>query len=198
MDVLGCTWMCVQADSFLFLPYLIVALCRWWLRSGRAVSGLTVDHLVVVLFLPSTFLPLHSCCRVVCVRWWMRVTCASHRVGDGFSRVLFISFPFSVCLVARLFPCLVTIHVLHGDLTRETNGEAQERNRGATKRRNGIRKRRAAAGRSHIWPSQSDMIFFALPCSSFHPSARSVVSCAKHTQTDTRWPCVSDLRLYYR
>lgn len=135
MDVLGCTWMCVQADSFLFLPYLIVALCRWWLRSGRAVSGLTVDHPVVVLFLSSTFLPLLSCCRVVCVRWWMRVTCASHRVGDGFSRVLFISFPFSVCLVARLFPSLVTIHELHGDLTRETNGEAQERNRGATKRR---------------------------------------------------------------
>jgi hypothetical protein len=44
------------------------------------------------LFLPSTFLPLplHSCCRVVCVRWWMRVTCASHRVGDGFSLFLFL------------------------------------------------------------------------------------------------------------
>lgn len=171
----GCTtWMCVQADSFLFFfLFLIVAFVPVMIaqRSGGfGINGRPPRW----GFVPS--IHFFACaCRVVCVRWWMRVTCASHRVGDGFYRVLFIFFPFSVCLVARLFPSLVTIHVLHDDLTRETNSDAQERNRGVTKRRNGIRKRRAA-GRSRIWPGQSDMIFFALPSSSFHPSTPSVVS----------------------
>lgn len=79
------------ADSFLFLLFLIVVLCRddcapvGWFQDYRSTTSLWFR-----------FFHLLCACVVLslCVWWWMRVTCASHR-EEG---VLLISFCLFVWL----------------------------------------------------------------------------------------------------
>ena len=167
--VSGCsTWMCVQSDSFLFLPFFIVVLCRddcatvrWFRITGRPPRcGFGCFCLLLCVMLS------------LCVWWWCKP------IENLF---LFLSICLSVC--PFLSPCDNARTTWQLDTRNQRRCSWEKR---ATKG-DEIKKKRV--GRSHIWCAQSDMIFFALPSSIL----RLTVLCpAKHTQTDTRWPCVSD------
>jgi len=173
MDVLECVYK--QIRSFFFSFWLL-----YCAGDDCTAVGRFRDYRSTTSLWFCSLHPLFCLCRVVCVRWWIRVTCASHRLGDG---LFFISFFLFVWLPLSI-PCDNPRTTWRLD-TRNQRRCSREKQR--QRKEDGIRE---SWEESHMaWSKWHDLF---RPSKFQLPSLGSLCCVLLNTQTDTLWPCVSD------